>query len=147
MAPLIVLTGSFVLFLVLGFAGVPYFGDWQHALQAAVAAMLLLTASAHWGNRRGDLVRMVPDALPNPGGIVTLTGLLEIAGAAAMFIPAARTAAAAGLALLFLLMYPANVRAAREKLTIGGRPVPGLAVRTVLQLVFMAAVMLTSPIV
>jgi hypothetical protein len=34
---------------------------------------------------------------------------------------------------------PANVRAAREKMTIAGRPVPSLLPRAVIQVVFVAA--------
>lgn len=147
MAPFVVLTGSFLLFRILGFAGVPYFGEWQHALQAAVAAMLLLTASAHWGKRRADLIGMVPRSLPNAAGIVTVTGLLEIAGAAAILVPAYSHAAAVGIAVFFVLIFPANVRGAREKLTIGGRPVPGLIARTVLQVAFIAAALLASPLI
>ncbi|NBD25821.1 DoxX family protein [Paenibacillus glycinis] len=147
MAPFIVLTGSCILFRILGFAGVPYLADWQHSLQAAVAAMLLLTASAHWGKRRPDLIRIVPRSLPNAAGIVTVTGLLEIAAAAAILIPAYSHAAAVCLAVFFVLIFPANVRGAREKLTIGGRPVPGLIARTVLQFAFIAAALLASPMI
>ncbi|MBP3961513.1 DoxX family protein [Paenibacillus lignilyticus] len=147
MAPFIVLAGSWLLFRCLGLAGLSYFDGWQTPLQAAVALMLLLTASAHWGSRRPDLIRMVPPSLPKREWIVSATGWLELAGAAAILIPLTATAAAICLALLFLAMFPANVRAAREKLTIGGRPVPGLPLRTLLQLVFIAAVLLASPIV
>jgi hypothetical protein len=36
-------------------------------------------------------------------------------------------------------MFPANVHAARAKLTLGGRPATPLGLRTVLQVVFLAA--------
>jgi uncharacterized membrane protein len=61
-------------------------------------------------------------------------------------IPAGAPYAAAGLTLLLLAIFPANVRAAREKLTIGGTPVPPIVARTLIQIVFLAAtiaVMLT----
>jgi len=41
-----------------------------------------------------------------------------------------------GLSLLCL--FPANVRAAQEKMTIGGRPVPSLLPRAAIQAVFVA---------
>ncbi|MFC4808920.1 hypothetical protein [Paenibacillus sp. GCM10023250] len=147
MAPFIVLIVSFALFRLLGYAGAPYFADWQHALQAAVSAMLLLAASAHWGKRRADLVRMVPRRLPFAEAAVTATGLLELAGAAALHVPSLSSYAAAGLIALFVVLFPANVKAARERLTIGGRPVPGLAVRAAMQLIFIAAALLAGPIV
>jgi uncharacterized membrane protein len=106
----------------------------------AVAAMFLLTASAHWAKRRADLIRMVPPAFPRPDLLVTLTGIAELAGAIGMlWVPVTR-AASVGLAILLVALFPANVYAARNQLTIDGRKVPGLFLRTVLQIVFLSAV-------
>lgn len=146
MAPLIALAASFVLFRIAGLIGLTYFNGWHPSLQGAVAVMLLLTASAHWGKRRPDLIRMVPPSMPKPNWIVTATGWLEIAGAIGILIPVTSRIASICLALLLIAMFPANVRAAREGLTIGGKPVPNLLVRTLLQLIFLAAVILASPI-
>ncbi|MEK0314855.1 DoxX family protein [Cohnella sp. 56] len=140
MIPFYALVAAFVLFKALGLVGVSYFEGWHTPLQGAVAVMLLLAASAHWGSRRPDLVRMVPKAFPKPDWIVTATGLLEIAGAIGILISATSRPASICLVLLFLAMFPANVRAARTALTIGGRPVPRLLPRTLIQLVFIAAV-------
>ncbi|MBD3919636.1 DoxX family protein [Paenibacillus sp. PR3] len=145
MIPLFALVISWVLFRLIGLAGVTYLDDWHTSLQAAVAVMLLLTASAHWGSKRKDLVSMVPPSFPKPGRIVTITGYLEIAGAIGILIPAVSLYAAIGLALLLIAMFPANVYAARHKLTLDGRPVPSLPIRTLLQLIFLAAVILASP--
>jgi uncharacterized membrane protein len=132
MIPLVVLA---VVFIALSLAGL----SWWTALRVALAAMFLLTASAHWGKRRPDLVRMVPAALPRPDLLVTLTGILEIAGALGLlYLPTAR-AAALCLTALLLCLFPANIRAARERLTIGGRPVPALLPRAAIQIVFVAA--------
>jgi uncharacterized membrane protein len=49
--------------------------------------------------------------------------------------------AAIGLGLLLVAMFPANVHAARAKLTLAGRPVTPLPQRSALQLVFLAAVL------
>jgi uncharacterized membrane protein len=138
MAPLIVLVAVFVaLVWPLG---------WWTALRVALCAMFLLTASAHWGKRRPDLIRMVPAAFPRADLMVTFTGVCEILGAIGLLIPAVAPYAAAGLTLLLLAIFPANVRAAREKLTIGSTPVPPIVARTLIQIVFLAAtiaVMLT----
>jgi uncharacterized membrane protein len=138
MAPLIALTTSFALFAALGLA-VPTLAGWLTPLRLALSVMFLLTASAHRGKRRPDLVRMVPPAFPRPDLLVTATGLLELAGAAGLLLRSTASYAAAGLSLLLLAMFPANVHAARAGLTIGGRPVPALAPRTALQLLFLAA--------
>jgi uncharacterized membrane protein len=59
--------------------------------------MFLLTASAHWGRGRADLIRMVPEALGRAAFWVSLTGFAEIAIAIGLQIPtlAPWTAAAA----------------------------------------------------
>lgn len=146
MAPFIALISSFLLLRGVGFLGWSYFDDWHSAMQGAVAVMFLLTASAHWGKRRQDLIRMVPPAFPRPAWLVSITGYLEIAGAIGIMMPVTSLAASIGLTLMLIAMFPANVYAARKKLTIGGRPVPGLSVRIVLQVVFIGAAVLASPV-
>ena len=140
MIPFVLLAGVFVACRVLGWAGVEYLTIWQHCLRIAVAAMFLLTASAHWGKRRPDLIRTVPPVFPRPDLLVTLTGIAELAGAIGMLWTPVIKAASVGLSLLLVALFPANVYAARHHLTIGGRKVPGLAVRAVLQIVFLVAV-------
>jgi len=110
-------------------------------LRIAVALMFLLTASAHWGKRRADLVRMVPAWFPRAELAVTLTGALELAGAVGLLIPTTAPYAAIGLAALLIAMFPANVHAARAKLSIAGKPVTPLLQRTALQALFLLAVL------
>jgi uncharacterized membrane protein len=139
MIPLFVLLASFVFFLLLGRAGIGYFHGWQHALRASLGAMFLLTASAHWGKRRADLIAMVPSIFARPAFLVTLTGILEIIGAVALQIPKLASFAATGLFLMLIAIFPANVFAARHRLTIDGRPVPALLPRTIIQILFLVA--------
>jgi uncharacterized membrane protein len=131
MAPLIVLAGLF--------AGLLYPLGWWTALRVALAGMFLLTASAHWGKRRPDLIRMVPDAFPRPDLLVSFTGVCEILGAIGLLLPRVAPYAAIGLTLLLLAIFPANVRAAREQLTIAGQRTPSLVPRTIIQIIFLAA--------
>jgi uncharacterized membrane protein len=140
MAPLIALLVGSAVARVAGLLGVDAVDGWQPALRCGLALMFGLTASAHFvGGRRADLVAMVPPRLPAPDLLVTVTGGLEVAGAVGVLIPATAPWAATGLALLMLAMFPANVSAARRRLTLGGRPVTALVPRTVLQVVFVAA--------
>jgi uncharacterized membrane protein len=129
MAPFVVLVGLFLLLSVLGHFSVfgPY--DWWTSLRVALAGMFLLTASAHWGRRRQDLVRMVPPALPHPELLVTVTGVLEILGAVGLMHPATAPYAALGLSVMLIAVFPANVHGAQKKLTIAGRPVLALVPR------------------
>jgi uncharacterized membrane protein len=144
MAPLIVLVASFSLFLLLGRLGVRRFADRLTSLRWALAMMFLLTASAHWGDKRADLVAMVPPGLPDAELLVTLTGLAEIAGAGGLLVPRLAPWAAGGLALLLLAVFPANVHAAREGLSIGGQPVMGAVPRALVQVVFLGAVLVAG---
>jgi len=138
MTPLFVaLIGGFILFRALGFV-VPWFADWQHALRAALGLMFLLTASAHWGKRRPYLVGMVPQSIGHAELLVTLTGIAELAIAVGLQIP--RLALWAAIAAIFMLcaIFPANIKAARERLTILGKPVPSVGPRMFAQLLFIA---------
>ena len=138
MAPLICLVISFLVFRGVGLF-VPYFADWYPALCAALGAMFLLTASAHGGRGRSDLMRMVPHRLGNAGLWVTVTGFAEIAIAIGLQFPyIARWTAGAAIVMLCLL-FPANAKAAREHLTIMQKPVLPVLPRLALQLIFIGA--------
>jgi uncharacterized membrane protein len=139
MAPLIVLVGLFGFNRVLGALGVKPFRDWGDSLRYALAMMFLFTASAHFTHLRADLVRMVPPFFPNPDLLVTLSGIAEIAGAIGLLTRQLVTPAAFGLSLLLLCVFPANVHAAQAGLSLDGQPLPALAPRTALQLLFLAA--------
>jgi uncharacterized membrane protein len=139
MIPLYVLVADFVLFLLLGHFGVLYFQAGQHALRAALGIMFLLTASAHWGRRRPDLIAMVPASFPNAPMMVTFTGIAEIAGAVGLQIPAVAPFAAMSLFVMLIAIFPANVFAARHLLSVGGRSVPALVPRTLIQIIFLVA--------
>jgi uncharacterized membrane protein len=129
MLPLIVLVTVFT-------ALVPPLG---YALRVALAAIFLLTASADWGKRRRDLIRMTPPAIPRPDIAVTITGICEIAGALGLLISKTAPAAAIGLALLLIGVFPANVRAAREGIAIAGRPRTPIGLRSTIQIIFLLA--------
>jgi uncharacterized membrane protein len=141
MAPFIVLVVSALVFWLAGHAGVSAFHDPGFVLRAALGAMFLLTASAHWGKRRPDLIRMVPPGFPRPDFLVTITGVLELLGVIGLFVPATARTACMCLALLLIALFPANVHAARRHLTIAGQPVPGLPLRSAIQFVFVATLL------
>ena len=141
MLPFFVLLVSTLLLRVIGIAGVSPFDSWTWCLRCGLALMFLLTASAHWGKRRRDLIAMVPRVFSRPDLMVSATGVCEILGGLGLLIPAVAPVAAACLALLLIGLFPANIRAAREHLTIFGRPATVLSLRALLQLVFITAVL------
>jgi len=80
-APFIVLITLFVLFSIAGYFHLPVSNGWWTSLRLALSGMFLLTASAHWGRRRADLIQMVPPVFSRPDVLVTVTGIFEILGA------------------------------------------------------------------
>lgn len=144
MIPLIVLVIATLLLKLIGAAGVALFNGWTWCLRGGLALMFLFTASAHWGKRRSDLIAMVPRVFSRPDWMVSATGVLETLGAVGLLIPTITPLAAVCLAMLLIALFPANIRAAREGLTIGGRPATALPLRTLLQLVFIAAVLVAG---
>jgi uncharacterized membrane protein len=139
MLPFLVLVISTLLLRLIGAASAGLLNSWPWSLRGGLAVMFLLTASVHWARRRGDLIAMVPSVFPRPDLMVSATGVLEILGAVGLLIPSLAPVAAACLALLLMALFPANVRAAREGLTIGGKAATALPLRTLLQLVFLVA--------
>lgn len=136
MAPLIVLAVSFLIFLACGLAGLDYFSSWELALRWGLAVMFLFTGMAHFTRTRQDLLRMVPPGLPYPGFLVTLTGVLELAGAIGLVVPSLARIASYGLIILLAAMFPANLRAARERLPVAGRIAMPWPLRLALQLLW-----------
>ena len=57
----------------------------------------------------GGLMPLMPAWVPFPREVILLTGACEIAGALGLLIPRLRTAAAVGLALYALCVWPANI--------------------------------------
>jgi uncharacterized membrane protein len=144
MIPLLVLIVFSLIFYAMGLAGVSAFADPFACLRYALAIMFLVTASAHWGKRRSDLVRMVPPALPRPNLLITATGILEILGAIGLIFHQTSRLSAICLAILLVALFPANAYAAKQKLTLGGRAVPSLKVRLALQLFFIFCLVVTT---
>ena len=136
MAPLIALVVCGALARLLGLLGVGALDGWWPALRVGLALMFLLTGLAHFGlGRRAGLIAMVPPRLPRPDLLVTITGVLELAGALGLLLPVTARLAAGCLAVLMLAMFPANYSAARRRLV---RVMP-LPARTVIQLIFIGA--------
>lgn len=143
MAPLVVLILATVAARTVGALGVEGVASWSSATALGLAAMFILTGLAHFTPaRRAGLVAIVPPRLPHPQTWVTLTGILELIGAAMLLTPPDRgpwrVLAAWGLTALLLAMFPANVYAARRPRAATAPHTPLLR-RTAMQCVFLAA--------
>jgi uncharacterized membrane protein len=136
MVVLVVLLGSLLLYRGVGALGVDAFATWAAATRYALATMLVFTASAHFTKMREDLIRMVPDWVPWPRAVVYFTGLCELAGALGLLVPARRLAAGIALIAFFILVFPANVKAARNGVGMGGKSATPLGLRAPMQALF-----------
>jgi uncharacterized membrane protein len=137
MEPLITLVAVTLLLYGIGAAGMQRFHTWPVALRGGVAAMFILTGTVHFVWMRPELIKMVPPALPYPELLVTISGLLEVAGAIGLLWRPTVPWAAAGLSTLLIVMFPANIYFALEGMATD--PVDALIPRTIMQLVFITA--------
>jgi uncharacterized membrane protein len=139
MMPLIVLVVVTLVARAAGRFGAPGVRDWAGAMRVGLAVMFFFTAAAHFNSMRPDMIAMVPPFVPNPGLMVTFTGICEILGAIGLLIPRTRRIAAIALILLLLSVLPANIYAAQEGVTLRGAAPTPMIPRIALQLVFIAA--------
>jgi uncharacterized membrane protein len=81
--------------------------------QALFGALFIVAGVLHFvfpGFYRG----IVPPALPNPGLLVSVSGVAEIVGGVAFLMPRWRRLAGLGLILLMVAVFPANVEMLRQ---------------------------------
>ncbi|UMP07426.1 hypothetical protein MJQ72_13995 [Amycolatopsis sp. EV170708-02-1] len=134
LAPVLMLIGVTATLFLLGVFGVQRLKPWPVAVRGGVAALFVTTGLAHFIGLREELVAMVP---PAPELLVTVTGVLELAGAAGMLWSRTAPWASAGLTLLLLGMFPANVyKALHGPVT---STMDELVPRSLMQVVFLAA--------
>lgn len=124
---------------VLGALGITRLNEWTTSLRAGLAGMFLLTGTSHFIGKRDDLIAMVPPALPEPALLVTLTGIAELVGAVGLLHRRAAPWAAAGLGVLLVMIFPANLYASASNATIGGEAVVPILPRSFMQLLYVAA--------
>jgi len=80
---------------VIGWLGVDHVDSWPRAFAVGLAVMFVMTGVAHFvPAMRRDMIAIVPPRLPAAGLLVTITGVLELVGAAGLLYPPTRVAAA-----------------------------------------------------
>jgi len=129
---------------IVGRLGVDYVDTWPAATAVGLAVMFVVTGTAHFVDPlRRDLIAIVPPRLPAPALLVGITGVLELLGAAGLLYPPTRAAAAIGLGVMMLAMFPANVYAARMP-DPPASMTTRLPLRTVEQVVFVGAALVVG---
>jgi uncharacterized membrane protein len=140
MAVTAVLAGSLLVFRALGAVGVRRFASWKASARHALAVMFLFTAAAHFTAMRHDMARMVPSGVPRPEAVVIFTGVCEALGAVGLLVPRVRRLAGIALVVFLVAVFPANVKAAREGVALGGRAATPLVLRLPMQVLFIGLV-------
>lgn len=77
--------------------------------------MLIFTAIAHFAFTKG-MVMMMPKFIPFKKGIVYLTGIIELSAAIGIELSNLRVQTAWLLILFFVMILPANIKAAAGKI-------------------------------
>jgi uncharacterized membrane protein len=147
MKPLIVLITVFVVALtIFRFTKNEY--AYAQAARVAMAAMLLFTALGHFLLAKG-MAMMVPDFIPFKTEAVYASGIIEIAAAIGLLVPSLRVLTGALLIVFFVLMLPANIKAASQNINyqtgaLDGAGLAYLWFRIPLQLLFIAWVYVST---
>ncbi len=140
MIVLLVLLGSWLILRGAGALGVRELATWHDSVLYALALMFVFTAMAHFNKMRHDLARMIPSFFPRPMLIIYITGVCELLGATGLLVQRFRSLAGICLILLLAGMFIANINAAVKGMTLGGRPVTTIWLRTPMQIVFIGLI-------
>ena len=116
MKPLIVLVGMFALLSVLHKLFMDDFGL-SICGRMAMCSMLLFTSVGHFVFVNG-MAMMLPGFMPAKRAVIVITGIVEIAFGFCLLIPTIYHATAFLLVIFFVLILPANVLGAKQKVNL-----------------------------
>jgi uncharacterized membrane protein len=114
--------------------------DGRAAGRLGLAIMITFTGVTHFSNIRYDYAEMVPPPLTGQMWVIYLTGLMQVAGAAGLWLPQTRRLAGICLFLLLLALFPGNVYAVMQGVQFRGAPPTNLWLRGLIQAVFLMTV-------
>jgi uncharacterized membrane protein len=140
--PLLALVAIIALFFLIARGRYTPLGYAQIILRVLVALPLLLSGILLHFFRLSTTTAMMPPGFPAPRLLVVLSGIFEIAGAVALFIPTLRRTSAFLIAVLMVAIFPANINVAGQ--TIAGLHMPTIPVRTTMQAVYILLVLLAG---
>lgn len=93
----------------------------KEVLRGVLAVAIIIVGITHF-IRPEQYARIVPPQLPAPVSLVYISGVFEILGGIGLLIPIVSVAAAWGLILLFIAVFPANINQAIHSIPIEGIP-------------------------
>lgn len=93
----------------------------KEVLRGILAVAIIIVGITHF-IRPEQYARIVPPELPYPVALVYISGVFEILFGIGLLIPQVSIAAAWGLILLFIAVFPANINQAIHSISIEGIP-------------------------
>jgi uncharacterized membrane protein len=90
-------------------------------LRSILSFCMVIAGVMHFATPQ-PFIKIVPGALPFPAALVYISGIIEIALAIGLQLPATRVASAWGLIALFIAVYPANLNMAFNHIKLAGIP-------------------------
>lgn len=140
MSPCWIVIGLILGLRLLGGVHVAALDSWTQAVRWGTGVTFIIMGAAHLTPVGRDVQRLVPPMFHRPFVVVLLLGTWQIAGGIGLVTEAARKFAAAGLLVLLVLKFPANIRAAREALRLKGKFATSPTWRIPAQLLWIALV-------
>ena len=86
---------------------------WRNAAPYLLAGLLTVTGSLHFLAPK-PYAEIVPEQLPSPYGLVYASGVAELLCAAGLAVPRTRRLAGWATTLLFVAVFPANIKMALD---------------------------------
>jgi uncharacterized membrane protein len=121
--------------------GLSPFGWMQWVLRVIVALPLLVSGIVHFTGT-AMMATIIPPFFPYRTQLVLVSGALELAGAVGLLLPAFTRLASACLAVLMIVIFPANVYAAGRN--VGGLHMPSVPVRLAMQVIYIVLLLMAG---
>jgi uncharacterized membrane protein len=117
------------------------FGWMQWLLRVIVALPLLVSGVVHFTGT-AMMATIIPPFFPYRTQLVLVSGVLELAGAVGLLLPAFTRLASSCLALLMIVIFPANVYASGRN--VGGLHMPSVPVRLAMQIIYIVLLLMAG---
>ena len=114
-----VLVGSYALLTVVARVGGVAWLDTQVRGRISLACLFVVTGLGHFV-KPNEMAQMLPPSVPLRLELIYVTGVLELAGAVGLLLPAVSRVAGLCLMAFLVLVFPANVYAAVHQVAMGG---------------------------
>ena len=129
--------------LFFGFArgGFRSLGMAQRILKVLVALPLVGSGVTHLATPAA-MAQIIPPLFPARVLLVVLSGIAEFVGAGGLFLRQTKRLASLGIALLMIMVFPANIYVAGQ--TVDGLYMPTVPVRLLMQMIYIVLVLISG---